>query len=425
MNKRIPFWLFLFFVLFLSLPAYFAILSNRPQFKTLFLFYLINFAFAYYVFRRNSREIDKLKLKMGDIEEKINLLREQNAHERRNQAALKEKILRYTSLEDIIEALNVSLSCESIAEQLAQIAFTGIADSRGTCVLYLVDEKAHSISLFRAKKEDKSMVIKAKQGDIFDYWVLRHASPLLIEDISKDFRFDREKIKVDDLREISSMISSPLVSGNKFLGILRLDSPKPNVFTQEDLRFLATVCDLGAMALENGLLYQNTQDLAIHDGLTGLFTKGHFMELLKVETKSSIRHQRPFSLIMLDIDFFKAYNDKFGHAAGDIVLKALSERITGLLKEETAVVSRFGGEEFCLILPGKDKTAALDIAESLKKSIESLSVVLRRQETKITVSIGVAALPGDAVDETELIMKADKAMYAAKAGGRNRVVGAN
>ncbi len=271
--------------------------------------------------------------------------------------------------------------------------------------------------------KDKSVVIKTKLIYIFDYCVLRYSSPLLIKDTSKDFRFDLERAKTEEFREVSSLISSPLISGNNFLGVLRLDDVKTNSYSQEDLRFLMTVCDLGAVALENGLLYQNTQELAIHDGLTGLFTKGHFMELLKAEIRNSIRHERLFSLVMLDIDFFKTYNDKFGHVAGDILLRALSANIEGLIKEKPGIVCRFGGEEFCAILPGEDKRAAMEIAELLRSRIENIVIVLRRQETKVTVSIGVASFPEDAADETELIMKADKAMYAAKLSGRNCVVG--
>ena len=424
MNKKNIILAFLFFVLFFTFPVYLTLHSDKPRIGLLVLFYLANFILLVYILRRSSSKINKIKLMAGDVEEKFNVQSDKNSREIISQSALKEKIARYASLKKIIEDLNSSLTPESIAEHLAQIAFSLIADSCGTCVLYLVDNQTNSLRLYKAKKKDKSVVIKAKRGDIFDYWVLRHSSPLLIEDISKDFRFDLETVKAEEFREVSSLISSPLVSGNNLLGVLRLDDVKAHAYSQEDLRFLTTVCDLGAVALENGLLYQNTQELAIHDRLTGLFTKGHFMELLKSEIKSSVRHERPFSLIMLDIDYFKTYNDTFGHAAGDIVLRALSANVSELLKEKLGIVCRFGGEEFCVILPGEDKKTAMKIAELLRRSIDNIVIVLRRQETKITVSIGVASFPADGADETELIMKADKAMYAAKLSGRNCVVGA-
>ena len=416
--------MFLFFVFFIFLPPFLTLHILKKNILLLVVFYLASAVLAVHILRINSRKADKLRHQIQDVQEKINVQIDRNSRESKSQSALKDRILRYASLKKIIEELNSSLTPETVCEQLAAIAFSAIAGSRGTCVLYLVDNQTHSLSLYKAKKEDRKEVIKAKQGDIFDHWVLRHASPLLIEDISKDFRFDLERVKSDDFRRISSLISSPLISGNDFLGVLRLDDSRSNVYSQEDLRFLVSVCDLGAVALENGILYRNTQELAIHDGLTGLFTKGHFLELLRTEIKSSIRHEKPFSLVMLDIDLFKNYNDKFGHIAGDIVLKSLSSQLAELVKEKLGVVCRFGGEEFCIILPGEDKKSAMESAEFFRGSIGNNSIILRRQETKVTASFGVASFPKDGGDETELISKADKAMYSAKGAGRNCVRGA-
>jgi diguanylate cyclase (GGDEF)-like protein len=125
---------------------------------------------------------------------------------------------------------------------------------------------------------------------------------------------------------------------------------------------------------------------------------------------------------MLDIDYFKNYNDKFGHTAGDIVLRSLSQNISSFLEEYTPVISRFGGEEFCIILPRIGKNKACTIAEQLRARIKNTKIILRRQKTQITVSIGVASCPADASEEEQLIYKADRAMYEAKQKGRNRVV---
>lgn len=107
--------------------------------------------------------------------------------------------------------------------------------------------------------------------------------PLLIEDIKKDFRFDLEKIEAQHIRPVSSLISAPLISERKPMGILRLDNSSPSFYTQDDLRLLMAICDLGAVALENGQLFQRTKDLAIHDELTSLFTRTYFSERLKEE----------------------------------------------------------------------------------------------------------------------------------------------
>ncbi len=390
--------------------------------KLLIIFSLINIIIVYYLLNRYYKKKQSLAIEIQDFQEKINILNTENRQENENKIALEEKIKRYNSLKEIVEEIDQNLDLEYIGDSLTAIAFSFVANNKGTCILYSIDSQTQKLSLFKTKKEDKELIIKAKEGDIFDFWVLRHASPLLIEDIKKDFRFDLEKIETQTyIRPISSLISSPLISEHRFLGILRIDNSSSSFYSQDDLRFLTTVCDLGAVALENGELFQRTKDLAIHDELTRLYTKGYFSERLKEECKRGLRQDITFSLLMLDIDYFKNYNDKFGHTSGDIVLKNLSHTMTDFLKDASSIISRFGGEEFCIILPFQDKSSVYKIADELRVKIEKTKIVLRKQETHVTVSIGVASFPQDTTDADELILKSDKAMYKAKQKGRNRV----
>jgi len=389
--------------------------------KLLIIFSLINIIIVYYLLNRYYKKKQSLAIEIQDLQGKINILNTENTQENKNKLALEEKTKRYNSLKRIVEEINQNLDLEYIGDTLAAIAFSFIANNKGTCILYLVDNQTQKLSLFKTKREDNELIIKAKEGDIFDFWVLRHASPLMIQDIRNDFRFDLGKIEAQHIRPISSLISSPLISDHKFLGILRIDNSAPSFYSQDDLRFLATVCDLGAVALENGELFQRTRDLAIHDELTRLYTKGYFLGHLKEECKKAFRQDITFSLLMLDIDYFKNYNDKFGHTSGDIVLKNLSRTITDFLKDSNSIISRFGGEEFCIILPFQDKSSAYKVADELRVKIEKTKIVLRKQETHVTVSIGVVSFPQDTTDAYELILKSDKAMYEAKQKGRNRV----
>ncbi len=382
---------------------------------------LINAVVISRLSRKYYRKKHYLKIESQDFQEKINILNTENKRESKNKFGLEEKINRYRSLREIVEEIDQQLDIEYIGESLARIAFSQIADNKGTCILYLVDNNTQKLSLFKTKKENSTLVIKAKEGDIFDLWVLRHTNPLLIEDIKKDFRFDLEKIEKQHERPISSLISAPLVSEHKFLGILRIDSSLAEAYSQDDLRFLTTICDLGAVAIENAQLFQRTKDLAIHDELTHLYTKGYFLDRLKDECKRGLRQDMVFSLMLLDIDYFKNYNDKFGHTSGDIVLKNLSSVISSFLKESGLIISRFGGEEFCALLPSRDKNSAYKIADELRQRIEKTKIILRKQETHVTVSIGLATFPQDSVNPDELIRKSDKAMYEAKNKGRNQV----
>ncbi len=363
-----------------------------------------------------------LGCQLQHFQESINIINDQLAAGIKNKLSLQDKIKRYASLKEIIEEINKNFELDSIAEALVSAAFNLISLNKGTCLLYIVDHQTQRLNLYKTKKEGHRLIIKAKEGDIFDLWVLRHANPLFIEDIGRDFRFDPEKIKRQKVRLIASLISAPFVSENRFLGILRVDSEQPHSYSQDDLRFLAAICDLGAVAIENSEYFKNASDLAVHDGLTAFYRKGYFLERIKEECRRSLKYNKDCSLLMLDIDYFKKYNDTFGHTAGDIVLKNLSQSITENLKDKNSIVSRFGGEEFCIILPDLEKKKAAIVAEELRKVIQTNKIVLRRQETNVTVSIGVAVCPGDAKDETGLIFKADKAMYEAKQKGRNRVV---
>lgn len=162
--------------------------------------------------------------------------------------------------------------------------------------------------------------------------------------------------------------------------------------------------------------------LAVTDGLTGLFNRRRFEEVLSLEVRRAQRLGTPLSLLMIDVDHFKVYNDTHGHPAGDEVLR----RLALLVKERvrsTDIACRYGGEEFAVILPGTSRTDALILANDLRLIVESHP--FEDEETQpggcLTISIGVATYPSDAGDEIALVRAADQALYLAKQGGRNRV----
>jgi diguanylate cyclase (GGDEF)-like protein len=279
------------------------------------------------------------------------------------------------------------------------------------------------MNLFLSRKEDSNLMIKQKQGDVFDRWVVRHTSSLLVEDSGVDFRFDLEKTGFKPGRSVLSLISAPLKVEQRFLGILRLDNKVRHFYSQDDLRFLDTICNIGALGLENALLFQHTQELAIRDSLTSVYTKGHYMERLNEQIQRTLsKPQRNLNLLMIDIDNFKVYNDLYGHLAGDMVLKGLSKLFLEFFaKISQAIVCRFGGEEFSVFLPDVPKEDSYDLAEDLRLRIQERRFILRRQETRVTVSIGLANLTPEMKTAQDLILKADSALYKAKQSGRNKV----
>ena len=204
------------------------------------------------------------------------------------------------------------------------------------------------------------------------------------------------------------------------IGILRLENPHPYQYTSEDLRLLDIICDIGAVSLQNAMLYKQTLDLAIKDGLTGLYLRRYFLDRLKQELPRCYSNNLHCSFIMVDIDNFKNYNDEHGHMAGDMVLKLISKVLLNFTSGGMAC--RYGGEEFSMLLPDVSKKDAMHIADNIRKAVKKEDVELRRVKTHVTVSIGVATFPDDVKTCEELIMKADERLYKAKREGKDKVV---
>lgn len=172
-------------------------------------------------------------------------------------------------------------------------------------------------------------------------------------------------------------------------------------------------------------IYYKVRDLSNRDGLTGIPNRRYFAETLERLWKQAARLSKPVSIIMCDIDHFKAYNDTYGHLKGDECLKLVAENLSKALKRPLDIVSRYGGEEFIVVLPDTSIKGATHIAEILRKKIESLKIMHKTSSVTdvVTISLGVAStIPSHKSSYEELILAADNALYEAKENGRNRVV---
>jgi diguanylate cyclase (GGDEF)-like protein len=368
-----------------------------------------------------SHKHSEVELQIQSLEEQKNLIEADIAHEEQAVKSFQEKIIDSSLLKDLTEKLSRCLSLEDATRTLSLEVNRLFSDREATIILYLFHSKTGELGLSSSQKGQMRVNIKSKQGDIFDQWLVRTMQPLLIEDVLSDYRFDVDKIATEYPRPLSSLISVPLMVGNKAMGILRVDSTREKAFGTDDLRFLTTIGDLGAVAIENAQLYETIEQLAIKDGLTDLYLRRYLFERLPAEISRQLRRKATLSLLMMDLDKFKEYNDKYGHAAGDIVLRSLALLSKHFFKDPGTLICRYGGEEFCVLLLDCPKKRAVELAEEFRKRIESQTIELRRQKTNITVSIGVASLPEDTTMKEELISKADQAMYKAKSKGRNQV----
>jgi len=188
-------------------------------------------------------------------------------------------------------------------------------------------------------------------------------------------------------------------------------------------KLIAVVETLRDMTLQK-LAQTALQELANHDGLTGIANRRAFDETLKLEWRRTMREVQPLSLLMVDVDRFKHYNDSYGHLAGDECLKKVAGAMSDEMQRASDVVARYGGEEFAVILPNSALDGAIVVAERLRAAVEKLGIVFANSELgHVTVSIGVASVtPSATGDSWQLISTADAALYRAKASGRNRAV---
>ena len=227
--------------------------------------------------------------------------------------------------------------------------------------------------------------------------------------------------------EAEELVLVPLKAKDKVNGIIVADNfinKKP--ISKDDLRMLIMLANQAGLAIENSQLYEKTVMRAHSDSLTELWNHGYFQYLLYSELEKAKAINGGLSLILLDIDDFKVYNDKLGHQAGDSILKDLAL----LLKNQSRKmdqVCRYGGEEFTIILPQADKNEAFMIAERLRQDIVKSHFVHEEilPQNRLTVSIGISSYPADGTTPSELIHSCDKALYLAKQKGKNTTCSAS
>ncbi len=370
-------------------------------------------AAAWQQHRRGAR-FTRMAQVIEDLDEEATVKEQAIDFAEQTREALQRKHDRYAQLQSIAASLSNMTDLAAIGDFIVERAFTLIGKS-DACLLFLVDRQQQQLSLSASKRRGAAAPIRAKHGDQFDRHVLRSQRPLLVNDVRRDFRFTWTAQE----RPVQAVIAAPLVVHQHADGLLRLDAPTANVYTQDDLRFLDILLHLAGTAVTNARLFAQTQQLALTDGLTGLLLRRPFLEQLTRELTRAGRGREPASVLMLDVDHFKSYNDTFGHTAGDVVLKTVAEVMRASVPPDGAC-ARYGGEEFAVLLPRSSRTQAADTAEAIRQAVEQASKGGRSQRP-VTVSIGVASFPDDAQSELELIRVADGRLYQAKRGGRNLV----
>lgn len=368
---------------------------------------------------RIKKSITIKGLEIDEKERNYNLLLQEHKKREALREAYYKKTKRFSRLSQIVKELGFLLSPEEINRAIISNLVDTI-ENGDVYLLYRVTSDLQNLQLQVLESPSGAQPQDTSTLDEFNIWVMRHRQPLIVTDVSKDYRFNTTDILTKT--HTRSLIISPLMTGDRLLGIIRIDSYTPETLSIDDLRLLTIITHIGALTIYNAQLYKQTEYLAIRDDLTGLYVKRYFHESLeKLITEAQIQKEA-FSLLLLDLDRFKDFNDQFGHSIGDRILKSVAR----LLEEgspPSSIVARYGGEEFAIILPRIAKTDAMDIAEKIRGLVEEQPFSVRREGFRTTISIGVAEFPCEDNTSSALIETADKRLYEAKRKGRNRVAG--
>ncbi len=264
--------------------------------------------------------------------------------------------------------------------------------------------------------------VPANQG--LASYVVRERKPLLAQHITKDMdRLPVKPIIVGTERISESWLGVPMIVGDQVVGVLAVASYEPHAFSDSDAALLSNIAGQAALALDNANHHAQVQEQARCDSLTGAYNHGHLLRRLEEEVQVSVRDGTPVSLIMLDIDNFKQYNDRFGHTVGDSALVLTVKAIRAHVKRND-VVGRWGGEEFGVVLPGAKADDAQHVAQRIRKTLADLKLPDSNGDRipNPTVSQGLATCPDHTVDPAKLVDMADNALYRAKAAGRDQVM---
>ena len=258
-----------------------------------------------------------------------------------------------------------------------------------------------------------SSAIRLKFGEGLAGAVMERAIPLLAPDD------DVSTAAPEPVRRTAVAVS--LFRGKEAIGVLALYG-RSTAFDRDDLATLSSFAAQASVGIDNVYLHEETERLATTDPLTGAWNRRYLDATLAKEVERSQRFERPFSVLMLDLDRFKGVNDQLGHQAGDEVLAETSRRIHRQIRSQIDTLARFGGEEFTIVLPETGRSGAVTVAEKVRGVVGGAPFGRGDARRKVTVSVGVATYPEDGRTAAELMRAADRALYRAKRGGRDRVV---
>ncbi len=389
---------------------------------------LIIFPLSFVCYKFYADYSDKNKKQIAELQEKcLKLTSEFNEKNNRcivleNEKVLFEKrnrellgsVAEYYTLQHVSQVINTTLDIKELLKDVNDIIIGVMGVSHSTLLLYDENKNKLKISITSVVSSAELAVLMDNINNNCLHEVIQKEEELVENNVDPDvYTFARG-------RDVKSFICAPVSTKSRKLGLILAEHKFINAFTENNARILSIIGQQVGFAMENAELYRQMKELAITDGLTGIYNRHYFHDRLQVEFKYSSEGKYDLSLLICDIDHFKRFNDTYGHLFGDKVLIS----IVNLLKEcirNTDIFARFGGEEFILLLPRTNLKQAYEKADMLREKVSKAIIKDELVSVNVTVSFGVSSFPLTASTENELIRAADDALYEAKNSGRNCV----
>ncbi|MFB3816239.1 MAG: diguanylate cyclase [Candidatus Methylomirabilales bacterium] len=332
------------------------------------------------------------------------------------------KAQEFEALYQVSRAMASSLELQEILERISR-SVSGLLEGRAMALM-LLGPDGHSLTTVAGYNlADETPEVSGAGRAAWNspsVAAVREKRPIAVADLGNDDGYAEWAAAVT-ARGYRSCLAIPLIVQDRALGCMNVYGMEPHDFGEDEVQLFSTFASQAAVSIENARLFEETRQLAITDPLTGLANHRQFYNQLSREVRRAQRYERPLSLLMLDLDHFKQFNDRYGHLAGDQALREVAEVLRQNARS-VDILARYGGEEFALILPETDLKRAASQAERVRAAVAAFPFLgASAGPGSLTVSIGVAALLGKMRKGQDLVHDADQALYRAKAQGRNRM----
>ncbi|MBN2370711.1 MAG: sensor domain-containing diguanylate cyclase [Vicinamibacteria bacterium] len=333
---------------------------------------------------------------------------------------LRETAKRLSILTDIVKTANKILEPRQVIEMVMAKIQTLIPSEAWSMLMVNEEKRCLSFEMALGEKGPHLAPLRVRIGEGVAGWVAQTGKPAIVNDVSRDHRFSL-RFDSETHFHTRSILCAPLISRGRTIGVVQVINRLGDRFTRADLGMLLTLVEPCAIAIENAMLFQRSEQLTITDDLTKLFNSRYLNIFIEREIKRSKRHGNPLSLIFLDLDGFKNINDQYGHLAGSKTLTEVGAILTRSVRE-TDVLARYGGDEFVVVLPETPAGGAAAIAERIRHAIAGHRFLEREGlHARLSASLGIACYPDHAVSPGGLILKADQAMYRVKEKDKNGI----